>query len=190
MKKILFAVTMLVALVIAGSAFGFSSTGSYSFGKGDKEYTMAVSGQAITVGQWVVIADSAVVADRECETASVVVLTSTENAGPCLGVATASVDTGVLFTVQTRGWCDYAKVDGVDSASAQTGLTNLPVRTSLAITARSGYAGAAAGLLTTVSAAPVGTQIVGFLLEPVTGRANSAAFADTNTSYAVYVTAR
>lgn len=180
-------ITLLALTAVAAVSFGFTSSYAYQYGKKDIEFTMAVAERDIDKGQWVVMSYSGALASDDCETGAVVTITATENTNSVVGVAMMDADTGAMLKIQTYGLCSYAKVDGVDSG----GNTTTTMARGLAInpTAKLGYAGA---YITTVGAAavPVGTQIAGYLVDAVTGRASAAAFADTSTSYDVFITCR
>ena len=191
MKKHMIKVLAVMAIAaVTAAMFGFTSEDVYRRGKQDAEYSWVTAGCEINKGDWVILEAGAIETNDGLDTGSIVYTVATENTRMCLGVAAMDADTEAMIKIMTRGFCDYAKIDGVDS-----GVTGIIRGSPLSIAAKLGYAGSAQQTAPlSVTAANYSNlptpQVIGVAIDAVTGRLNAAAFADTNTSYDVYVMCR
>lgn len=169
MKKI---IAILAVLAMSSTLFAFTSEDVYRLGKQDREVTWAVVAANISIssGQWVVMAYSD---GQGYDTGAVVTTTATEGAGPCLGVAEMSADSGSMIRIVTRGYTT-AYVNGADTSTA----AGIAQGARLGI---SDVAGAAGGF----GIPENNVDVVGYA-------AASVASTDTGlyNKYAVYVTCR
>lgn len=170
MKKQISLLVVMLVMAAAAVSYGFTTSGTYSYGKGDGETTMAVvaqTGAPIYAGQWVVTEFSD---EQGYETGAVVVACSTENSGRVIGVAETGGDTGAFIRIRTWGKT-VAYLNGADSGTGG-GITT---GTILAGGRWTGTAGAASTFLTAQSTADAAisaaqaatTRICGFALETV-----------------------
>jgi hypothetical protein len=180
MKKILFAVTMLVVLAIAGAAFSFSSTSSYSYGKADGDVSMAVVAGGVTIraGEWVMLKTSDT---QSLDTGAVVTNDNSgaENSALVYGVAEDGGSGGAMIRIRFRG-VTTAYLNGNDSAGISIGQ-------ALSLSSVDGAAGLSSVTAgsTSTAAQAAATKICGVALAGV-------AATDTGlyNRYAVLVTVR
>ena len=189
MKTLIKILSVVAFAAVTFALVGFTSSSAYQLGRAEKEYTMATVayGESVTRGQWVVYKFSDA-SEAGYDTGAVVGTIATENSGMVAGVADSGGDSGAMIRIVTRGFVNFAKIDGVDS-----GATGIARGEALAIAPKAGYAGSAMGTYPYAAASTAqaaGTQIIGYAVDAVTGRLNAAAFADTSTTYDVYVMCR
>lgn len=118
MKKTIIFLTVAAVLSVTSALCAFTTSGTYNWGKGDQETTMAVvtGNVTVTAGQAVYIA----YADTQTytETGAVVTNDAAAEHGMPLGIALTGGTGGSMIRVLTRGYTSAAYVNGIDSGSA------------------------------------------------------------------------